>query len=517
MQKKSSLIDFRPGILDGTKIENIRVGNSYFFDDVWDFTGLEHTNSSSSELLLKFSHITKNDIRLVVKQYMAIALLKQKISGAKRALVAFNRFQAFLDDSFPHISSLEEVTPMVIRTYYYHLHTATSMTYRKPLSRTSLFHCGAVIKNILLEGNLRQWLVPKECNWVIPLYDEMIVGSARTKNDRKTTKIMYSDEIIQAIIKSALEDDCPFTKAAIIIQSQVGLRLGEILMLRPDCIKKDNKGHYQLECWTSKTKKGLVSRVKPANEMVAEAIEELLIKTASLRQEPSLNYLFIHRSPNGQIIRCEEKNWNRDYMRKFVKRWDIKEGEKLIHLSSHYFRHIFATYAHRKGMPIQSIMKMFDHESLIMTNVYTHIEEDDMKAKFAEMFSEGAIIAGLMADKINERLQNDNPFQGRTQKEINAIMDAMRIHVTANGMCFHHPARRDACADDGDCLICPNFVTTELFLPVHEQRIKKLEAEMERATVHGNTLWYAKNKEIRDRIISQFINPMKEQIQKRNL
>lgn len=512
MQIGKTLMEYNPGVLDGSDCENIRIGNSHFHDDIWDFTGLETTNGGASRLLLKFNHIKKKDIRTVVKQFMAACLLKQKLSGVKRVLVAVNRFNTFLEDNFPNVVSLEELSPMILKTYYHHLLTTTSSTRHGPLSRSGLFHCGRAIKEILLEGNVRKWKVPKECSWVLPLYTEMIEESPRTRMSEQKTKKLYSDEVIQKIIRSAFEESCPITRAAIIIQSQIGLRLSEILTLRSDCIKKDAHGNYKIECWISKTKKGIVSRLKPANDLVAEVVEKLAGHTASLRMESGLDYLFIKRDPSGRIIRCQDNNWNRDYMEPFVQRGDIRENGELIHLSSHYFRHIFATYAHRKGMPIQSIMKMFDHESLVMTGVYTHITQEDTRAKFAEVFSEGSIIAGIMADKIQERLKNDNPFQGRAEREIIAIMNAMRIHVTASGICFHHPVRRDICADDGDCLVCPNFVTTEAFLPVHRKRVEKLETEMARAKEQGNDLWFAKNKEIRDRIVSQFINPIENKL-----
>ena len=47
-----------------------------------------------------------------------------------------------------------------------------------------------------------------------------------------------------------------------------------------------------------------------------------------------------------------------------------------------------------------------------------------------------------------------------------------------NGVCFHHPARRDPCAGEGECVTCPNFVIAAMHLPVHELRVKGLEAEL---------------------------------------
>jgi hypothetical protein len=63
MRIGKTLMEYNPGVLDGSDCENIRIDNSHFQDDIWDFTGLETTNGGASRLLLKFSHIRKKDIR----------------------------------------------------------------------------------------------------------------------------------------------------------------------------------------------------------------------------------------------------------------------------------------------------------------------------------------------------------------------------------------------------------------------------------------------------------------------
>lgn len=507
--------DYKPGLLSGKILSDFRIGNGVFSDDIWDFSGYETATGGRARLQLKFSFIKQEKIKAVVKAFSAISLLGQKLSGVKRSIQGFSLFYRYIADSYPNMQSLEQMNALILRGYYHYLYSTISNKTKDPLSRSGIFHAAAVIKNILTEGSHRDWLVPVDCSWVLPIYNEMIESSPRTKMSAQKTKRMFADVVIQKIIKSAIEERCMITKAAIIIQSQMGFRIGEVLDLHPNCIKTIN-GKVKIEYWTQKTKNGRVMRLKPANEMVVNAIKELETETQEIRDESGLNFLFIKRTPTGGIIRCNESNWNRDYMRPFVERWDIRETGELIHLTSHYFRHIFATYAHRKGMPIQSIMKMFDHESLTMTGVYTHISEENAKAKFTEIISGNAVVAGMLAGKIRERLADDNPFKGKTQQQTTAIINAMNINVTANGICFHHPARRDSCADDGDCLICPNFVTTAEFLPVHRQRVIELEKEMERAKKAGNDLWYVKNKRIRDRIVQEFIDPMESELRAQN-
>ncbi|SCM82306.1 putative Integrase family protein [uncultured Sporomusa sp.] len=504
-------IDYKPGLLNDNELNDFRIGNGFFSDNVWDFSGYESTTGGSARVQLRFSFIKQERIKNVVKAFSASCLLKQKLSGVKRALQGFSLFYRYISDHHPNIQSLAQLNALILRGYFHYLYTTDSNKTKGPLSRTGIFHAAAVIKNILIEGNHRGWHVPEDCRWVLPIYCEMIENNPRTKMSAQATKKMFSDEVVQKIIQSAIKEQCIITKAAIILQSQIGFRISEVLELRPNCIKNVN-GKIKIECCTQKTKKGRVMRLKPANQLVSEAIVELENATKDIREASGVNYLFIKRTPAGEIIRCNESNWTRDYMQPFVERWDIRETGELIHLTSHYFRHIFATHAYRKGMPIQSIMKMFDHESLTMTGVYTHISAEDAKVKFAEVISGDAVIVGMLAGKIQERLAEDNPFKGKTQQQTTAIINAMNINITANGFCFHHPARRDSCADDGECLICPNFVTTADFLPVHKKRVTELEKEMDRAQKSGNNIWYIKNKRIRDRIINTFIKPLESEL-----
>jgi len=363
----------------------------------------------------------------------------------------------------------------------------------------------------------------------------MIEESPRAKMpDKKTTKVMFEIETIQRIIACALEDEDIYTKAGIIIQSQCGIRINELVDLEAGCINKIDDD-WVLEMWTRKTKKEPVRRLKPCNELVVEVIKELERITEPLRKESGLPYLFLYRarkpgykgerqerrgrwikgSSEGVIKVFDKANWNRDMLKPFVERWDIREKGELIPLTSHFFRHIFATWAHRNGMKIQSILSMFDHTSLTMTEVYTHISDEEMKSKMAEILSEDAVIAGVSVGRIKERLKNDNPFKGRTAEQIDLIMGAMRIKIMPNGVCFHHPARRDPCAGEGECVTCPNFVSAAIHLPVHKLRVRKLNLEIEAAKTDGNLIWYEKQTKLRDSIVETFIKPLEAELKAR--
>jgi hypothetical protein len=97
-----------------------------------------------------------------------------------------------------------------------------------------------------------------------------------------------------------------------------------------------------------------------------------------------------------------------------------------------------------------------------------------------------------------ENLQNNNPFRGRTEADIEKMRQSLMIEMLPNGLCLHHPMRGEPCAGDGVCLGCNNFITTIDFLPVHEARLENVENELSRmsnpSNVYGSKLSYQKGR-----------------------
>lgn len=528
------ITDFAPEFfsLEPVKIPNFRVGNSRFWDDIWDFKGYHKEEGlSEAKYQIKFTMIKHPDIKLVFKRNTVFELMKS-FPTAKRNYDALMAFNSYLEENFPHVESLSKVSRMMVAGFFQSVLDHPSAKTGGPLSRTGLFKKTQTVKDMFLEGSKAGWDVPREIGYVKDLYSSMIENSPRTKMPyRKTSKVMFEIETIQRIIACALEDEDIITKASIIIQSQVGVRISELLDLKAGCLKKIGDD-WVIEMWTKKTKKEPVRRLKPCNELVVEVIQELERITEPLRKESGLPYLFLQRvrvagvkgvktpQPKGRhvpkgntrIKPYNKENWNRDIEESFVRRWDIRENGELIHLTSHYYRHIFATWAHRNGMNIQSILDMFDHSSLAMTEVYVHISEEEMKTMMTHIFSEDAVIAGVSVGRIRERLKNENPFKGRTEKQAELIMGAMRIKIMPNGVCFHHPARRDPCTGGGECVSCFNFVSTAIHLPIHLLRVEKLEEEIKRAKEDGNLVWHDKQTTLKDHIVKTFIEPLEVQL-----
>lgn len=488
-----------------------RVGNNCFDDDVWDFNGLANLpkNKHKSYYQLKFMTIKSPRIKYTIKQFLILELLGNKLTSVIRTLCGIKYFLNFLDREFPHIDSFSKLNKLNVAAYF-------SFLLKSNMAAVSIKHASGFLKQIFLEGSLRGWDVPKNCLWITPLYEDMILNSPKTarKTFQITTKKAYSPETIEKIIQCALKDENIITRAMIIIQTQCGLRISEALSIKFDCIRYYEE-KPKLRYITSKTKNEEVEIEAPVNALVVSVIDELKAYAKELCGEVKVPYLFITRNKNSTkppIRPVSYTNFNRDFLRPFVKRWGIQDNGDDINLSSHYFRHFFAQGAWKGGMSAQSIMNLMNHESLVMTETYTYNLREQMNDRFIAIMSDPENLAGANIGSIKERLHNDNPFKGKTEKQINIIIEAMRLRVLPNGACIHHPGRNENCPmTDGGCVFCENYVSHKNYINVHELHAQRLSDEMERAQKQGNMVWYGKLKNEREHIEKTFIQPFKKE------
>lgn len=186
-------------------------------------------------------------------------------------------------------------------------------------------------------------------------------------------------ELYEKIIRHALEDETDeITRAGIIIQSQTGLRISEVLSLKENCLKREADGSYRL-CYSLKktTKAEPEQRSCPANSLVIEAVQRLRVATTELRKESGRRELFLIR--NHGIRPVSQTNWNRGRLHSFLKRWNITdENGETYALHSHQFRATYVRDQLLAGAQIEQIRCRFGHVSSEMTARYVHLSEEEI-------------------------------------------------------------------------------------------------------------------------------------------
>lgn len=63
----------------------------------------------------------------------------------------------------------------------------------------------------------------------------------------------------------------------------------------------------------------------------------------------------------------------------------LPEGEKVRRLSPHKCRHSFATYSVKSGVPIAVLQQILGHAQISTTQIYTHVDTDDLKKNIQKL------------------------------------------------------------------------------------------------------------------------------------
>ena len=146
-----------------------------------------------------------------------------------------------------------------------------------------------------------------------------------------------------------------------------GLRVSECTGLRISHVHLD-------EGFVNVIGKGNKQRIVPLGEMAAEAVRNYL----PARPEPAArvfeDILFLNK--NGRPL-------SRVSVFNLVKERAMAAG---IHkeISPHTFRHSFATHLIEGGADLRTVQEMLGHESILTTEIYTHIDSSTWQAAILE-------------------------------------------------------------------------------------------------------------------------------------
>ncbi|MDR0559951.1 MAG: site-specific tyrosine recombinase XerD [Prevotellaceae bacterium] len=181
---------------------------------------------------------------------------------------------------------------------------------------------------------------------------------------RKLPDVLSADEI-DAIIGSidVSQPEGHRNRAIIEVLYGCGLRVSELLSLQLSCYFPD-KGFLKV------TGKGNKERLAPIGSQAIKAVEIYI----SLRNKMKIkrdceNILFLNR---------RGKKLTRTMILIMVKNAAVAAGITKT-VSPHTFRHSFATHLITGGADLRAVQEMLGHESIITTEIYTHIDRQHLK------------------------------------------------------------------------------------------------------------------------------------------
>lgn len=346
-----------------------------------------------------------------------------------------------------------------------------------------------MIKEILLRGAVKEWEVYPNTNHVEVLYQSLIIENKSIKNGTAfggSTKVLPEKNIVSNLISTALgvlENNTGtevLTAASIIIASQIGCRIEELLSIKTGCLVPIN-GEMYITFTSTKLQREPRKVNKPANKEVCIAVNKLEEYAKPLREESGLPFLFLVRNSGkgGYPVTASKGNWTKNRLNPFIKKYNLRDNNgELLKLTSHYFRHICATYAYQGGLKTHDVAELLGHKSLAMTEVYNHT--GDKQKIVREILSGDTPIASTNKIVLKQLEGDKNPFQGKTIEQVEKLRRALKIELLPHGICTHHPMRGEPCEQDGVCLGCSNFLASSKHLSVYEKRLDNINQELDR-------------------------------------
>lgn len=469
-----------------TDLNSIMIGNSRYSDDIWDLRPFITAKSTKeSQKYIRFEYISDVDMKETVKQYTYYKLGKIKPQTVKGYING--KLPMFIE--YCSINGIHNFADVTLEDY---LNFNLWMKDEKKVATGTGFSTCHAVEEIIRIGQIKGWDVPQ---FHLPK-TETANQLWNTKKSMKTNKTKpIPEDVFDKILYHAVHDEKDIlTKAGIIIQSQTGLRISEVLSIQEGCVKRTSDGYDYMEVTLGKTEKGepIIHKVF-INDHVKDAIAELSEYTSELRKESGLKELFIHRiTKKHNAIDVLAKDGYQAYkLNPFIKRYDIRDNKgELYPLTSHQFRATFVRELIKRKVPIAMIMKQYSHVSIEMTAHYLTLQEEEVKEIYSDMIlSPESKIAGLRAKEIKGKL--DDLFHGKTEAEIdNVITDlakTMSFNPLPTGVCLYD-FRRGNCTDGDGCFFynCPNYITEVQFYPILKDELDLLEKEMARLKELGH-------------------------------
>ncbi len=281
------------------------------------------------------------------KGFESYLLLERSLS--KHSIAAYlsdvNKLESFLQDTG---KSVDEVIQRDIELFLTFIHNIgiTARSQARILSGLKAFY-----KYLILEDIVK----------VSPL--ELIEGP---KIGKKLPVVLHQDEIDAMIAAIDLSQPLGHRNKAIIeILYACGLRVTELVNLRLNNVH-DKLGYLQVIGKNNK------ERVIPIAEY---SLEQLRLYTDHERKQIDVkpgfqDFVFLNR---------RGKSLSRVMVFNIVKGLAKAAGiEKSI--SPHTFRHSFATHLVEGGADLRAVQQMLGHESIITTELYTHMDTDFLRS-----------------------------------------------------------------------------------------------------------------------------------------
>ena len=443
------------------------INNPLMLKDRWDGEKdlRMHVNQHLNQKIINFGFIKQSWLKDVAKRY----ILYRRSLGKKFGTLLDNKngiqyFANFLE--FQCVHGFDDISSEVLESYIGSLNSLSETTRQTRI---------VVLKTFLETGTINGW-------FNVSTYT--LVGKTRhIKADHN--KINYiPDEVLRQLDEHLHLLPDPVQRMVVLIRA-LGLRAGELLQLRLDCLRqhRDGKWIIRFTNWKFNEQEDNL----PINETLVRLIREQqeYIKT---HLNDSFVYLFsankkgIHNR-EGELFRFKPQpsamaiGSFSSYLNKLASLCNICDTSgKQWQFASHQFRRTVATKMTNEGVRQYVIQMYLRHRSPDMMLHYAHVLPATTKKEIDALHKQKKIvdITGAEVEILHPEIDNDISLQW--------LRSNMQPKALAMGFCAR-PALQKPCPHANACMSCKHYRLDAEDLPAlhqHLDRTRKLKVESER-------------------------------------
>lgn len=421
-----------------------------------------------------FSYIHSEEMKSVVKDYVwqNRKTGSNTLSKLEKDLFKFRHFAEFADQH--SIYSFRELDNTKVDLFLSYLRTVISSRTKKPLSYGSQKKCLDTVKSIVAWCRIHR-------SDVVPAV-EIFAGNEFTGINRRMKVDFIPDEVMAQINIALKAEENPYLKYGIVILESTGMRLGDLLKLRTDCIKPHLVSGYTISWFDHKNRRERPPM--PVRAECAHAVQKLIEITEHLREEAGesiKDMLFIHRCAKGLLagqVVVPMQSTMRVWLKDFAKNNNILDADGTpYNLTAHQFRRTLGTDMLSKGTDLNVIQQVLGHSDPSVTKrFYADVKDKDR----AETFQNIGIVGNIA-------LIDDSSFESSAEKdwfEANKHKGA----ALCDGYCtkpFEDGKVCDRLLKRHKCYSCSRYITTPEYLQAHRDHLARLEKQLEEGAIYG--------------------------------
>lgn len=442
---------------------------------------IEETNELSQHygrsFRFDFSYFASDEIKDIVKDYIwqNYRVGNKQLNSLYIELNSFLvRFNAFL--IMRKIISLKNLTNIEIENFISYLRTTISKKTNKSLSYKGQKAHLDTIKSLIRWCQLhRPENVPQT---------EIFTGNEYRGVNSKLRIDFIPDEVVAQINEALKTEENLYLKCGIIILQSTGMRIGDLLKLRTDCIQPHPISGYTIQWLQHKGQKNKAPM--PVRSECVQAVDKLIELTKDLRSEcedKDKYILIIHRVSNGpnsgNVSVITDKTFARNWFKDFINRNNIMDANgEHYNLTSHQFRRTLGTDMLSKGTNINVIQQVLGHTDPSVTKrFYADVKDKER----AEVFKGVGIIG-------NVNQLNASAFDSITEIEWFKANKESCVAGLCDGYCTKPVTDGNICPrllKRQKCYTCSRYITTPEYLEAHKQHLANLEKQLEEGSIYG--------------------------------